>query len=140
MHVVAEAAQLVQRVQAGEPGTDHHDVVVIACLCHFHIVYNERRRITRFAHCSVSGTGTSMGESMEHTERLDVVRLAAKYHEALGRIETAGQLSAVLRLGRELSATLPAEQAALFGRLVAERRSAGAVLPRPRSPRDDTGA
>ncbi|MFB9319166.1 hypothetical protein [Cryptosporangium minutisporangium] len=77
---------------------------------------------------------------MEHTERLDVVRLAAKYHEALGRIETAGQLSAVLRLGRELSATLPAEQAALFGRLVAERRSAGAVLPRPRSPRDDTGA
>jgi hypothetical protein len=54
---------------------------------------------------------------MEHTERLEIVRLAAKYRRTLGRIETAGQLEAVLRLGRELSTSLPSDQGALFDQL-----------------------
>ena len=54
---------------------------------------------------------------MTQAERLEIVRLAARYRGTLGRIETARQLEAVLRLGRELSTTLPKEQAALFDRL-----------------------
>lgn len=54
---------------------------------------------------------------MNHVERSEIVRVAARYRETLGQIETAGQLEAVLRLGRELSTSLPTEQAALFDRL-----------------------
>ena len=74
---------------------------------------------------------------MEHAERLEIVRLAATYHETLGRIRTAGQLDAVLRLGRDLATALPADQAALFGHLVTARpartRAPAARIPRPRS-------
>ncbi|SHN46673.1 hypothetical protein [Cryptosporangium aurantiacum] len=69
---------------------------------------------------------------MEDTERLAIVRLAATYHETLGRIQTAGQLDAVLRLGRELSTALPEDQARLFGRLVAAKQGAAGRVPRPR--------
>ena len=62
---------------------------------------------------------------MEHTERLAIARLATTYHETLGRIQTATQLDAVLRLGRELTAALPRDQAELFQRLLAAR------APRP---------
>lgn len=75
---------------------------------------------------------------MEHTERLEIIRLAAKYHETLGRIQTATQLDAVLRLGRELTVALPGDQAELFGRLVRARdaaaRGAGGRIPGPRRP------
>jgi len=73
---------------------------------------------------------------MDNTERFEVIRLAARYHETLTRIQTAGQLGAVLRLGRELSVALPPDQAALFGRLVAAREAVDRV-PRPRNTRHD---
>jgi hypothetical protein len=63
---------------------------------------------------------------MNHAERSEIVQLAARYHETLGQIKTAGQVEAVLRLGRELSTTLPSEQAALFDRL---RRPSGRAEP-----------
>ncbi|EXG81260.1 hypothetical protein [Cryptosporangium arvum] len=75
---------------------------------------------------------------MEHTERLAIVRLAATYHDTLGRVQTATQLDAVLRLGRELSTTLPADQAELFARLCRARdaatRGAAGRIPHPRKP------
>ncbi|MFG1926083.1 hypothetical protein [Cryptosporangium sp. NPDC048952] len=75
---------------------------------------------------------------MEHTERLEIVRLAATYHDALGRVQTAGQLEAVLRLGRELATALPEDQAELFARLCRARdaasRGAAGRIPRPRRP------
>ena len=76
---------------------------------------------------------------MEHSERLEIVRLAAKYHETLGRIQTAGQLDAVLRLGRDLATALPADQAALFGHLVTARAPA-ARAPGTRAPAPGTRA
>jgi hypothetical protein len=79
---------------------------------------------------------------MDREERQAIIQLVAQYHETLGRIETAGQLEAVLRLGGELAAALPAEQAALFGRLVGARgtghRIPGPYIPEPRTRRSES--